>query len=244
MFIDEYGQVHRHQNNHPPPSMRSYTPPPRPTFEPPQRQEQHPVRNLLIGVVVVIGVIWISSSISQKPQQTTASKPTVSAATVPVLNATVRQDLNMRSGPGKDYIVLQKMLRGARVEVVDNSGPWVKIRYNGKEGFSDRSYLSIDNSSTSATTNSNRTVRIQNNTGYLVYHVYIVPNSTRYWGDDKLGNATLRNGTAIALALPDSAVDRYNILLKDSDGDSYRKSDIPIKEGQTIFFTLNDLYRN
>jgi uncharacterized protein YraI len=148
MFIDEYGQVHRQQNNQLSPSIRPYISPPRPLYEPPQSQEQHTVRNVLVGVAVVIGVIWFISSISQKSQQTAASKPATPAATVPVIYATVRQDLNMRSGPGVKYTIVQIMRKDTKVEVVDNSGPWPKIRYNGKEGFSDRDYLRIDNSPT------------------------------------------------------------------------------------------------
>jgi uncharacterized protein YraI len=237
MSIDEYGQVHRHT-----------------------------VRTVLILVAVVIGVIWFISGISQKPQQTTASEPATPAATVPVIYATVRQDLNMRSGPGVKYTIVQIIRRDARVEVVDNSGPWLKIRYNGKEGFSDRDYLRIDNSptqvpksnyqsqatppsytelprSSSTAASSNPSVRIKNNTGYLVYYVYLVPNSAQYWGDDKLGSSTLPNGSSVTLPLPYSAVDRYSILLKDSDGDFYRKRDIPINNNQTIIFTFDDLYQ-
>jgi hypothetical protein len=88
------------------------------------------------------------------------------------------------------------------------------------------------------------TVRIVNNTGFPVYFLYLVPNSAQYWGDDKLGSGTLSNGASITLPLPYSAVNRYGIMLTDSDGDSYRKWDIPISNGQTITFTMGDFYQN
>jgi hypothetical protein len=84
-------------------------------------------------------------------------------------------------------------------------------------------------------------VRIVNNTGYLVYYVYAVAVSAQYWGDDKLGNDTLSNGSSVLIHLPSSSTNRYGIRLKDLDGDTYTKWNIPISNNQTITFTIQDI---
>jgi hypothetical protein len=84
-------------------------------------------------------------------------------------------------------------------------------------------------------------VRIVNNTGFLVYYMYVVASTAQYWGDDKLGRGTLSNGGSVSIGLPSSNTNRYGIKLKDLDGDTYTKWNIPISNNQTITFTIQDL---
>ena len=52
--------------------------------------------------------------------------------------------VNMRSGPGTNYRVIDSLPRGATVNVSDRSnGSWYAVDYNGSSGFMSASYLSI-----------------------------------------------------------------------------------------------------
>jgi hypothetical protein len=84
-------------------------------------------------------------------------------------------------------------------------------------------------------------VRIVNSTGYLVYNVYVVAVPAQSWGDDKLGSGILPSGNSVSISLPSSSTNRYSIRLKDLDGDTYTKRNIPISNNQTTTFTLQDM---
>jgi hypothetical protein len=83
--------------------------------------------------------------------------------------------------------------------------------------------------------------RIVNNTGYHVYYLYAVPVTAQYWGNDQLGSGTLPNGGSVLIPLPSSPANRYGVRLKDLDGDTYTKWNIPISNNQTITFTIQDI---
>ena len=52
--------------------------------------------------------------------------------------------VNMRSGPGTNYRVIDSLPKGASVNVSDRSnGSWYAVDYNGNSGFMSASYLSI-----------------------------------------------------------------------------------------------------
>jgi len=87
-------------------------------------------------------------------------------------------------------------------------------------------------------------VTIVNNTGYTVYYVYISQTASDSWGSDRLGsNETLENGSSVSLNLPYqlNVVNRYDIMLKDSDGDTYTKNDVLVTANARIIFTLSDI---
>ncbi|WP_394351820.1 SH3 domain-containing protein [Pontibacter pamirensis] len=59
--------------------------------------------------------------------------------------------LNVRSGPGSNYIIVGKVTRGEILTGIQQSSSWVKISYtalengsvNNKTGYVSRKYLSI-----------------------------------------------------------------------------------------------------
>jgi uncharacterized protein YgiM (DUF1202 family)/uncharacterized protein YvpB len=58
--------------------------------------------------------------------------------------ATVKQSLNLRSGPGTSYSVVLVMPTAATVTVVSNPGSgWVQITYQGSTGWASAQYLTI-----------------------------------------------------------------------------------------------------
>lgn len=91
-----------------------------------------------------------STSKTMKVTVTSASSSTSSGDT-----ATTTDVLNMRSGAGTSYSVLQVLPKGTKLTVVDstsNSG-WVKVKTSsGKTGWCSREYLSFSSSSTATPT--------------------------------------------------------------------------------------------
>lgn len=81
---------------------------------------------------------WVSGEyITVTPDTTTP--PTTGTGT-----ATVKENLNLRSGPGTTYTVLRVMPRGATVTVVTDPGTgWVQVTYQGITGWASSQYLTI-----------------------------------------------------------------------------------------------------
>jgi uncharacterized protein YraI len=55
--------------------------------------------------------------------------------------ATVTNDLNLRSGPGTGYGVIDTMPAGAYVDVIGCSGSWCRVNWHGRVGYASASYL-------------------------------------------------------------------------------------------------------
>ncbi len=55
--------------------------------------------------------------------------------------ATVSNDLNLRSGPGTGYRVIDTMPAGAYVNVIGCSGSWCRVNWHGRVGYASASYL-------------------------------------------------------------------------------------------------------
>jgi hypothetical protein len=52
--------------------------------------------------------------------------------------------LNLRSGPSVSYDIIRGLSKDARIEVIDNSETWWKIKYENIEGFVNSEYLRKD----------------------------------------------------------------------------------------------------
>ena len=81
----------------------------------------HTMKRLLLGV----GLVALSAG---------------AAAAAP---AVVESGVNLRSGPGTGYAVIDTMPAGARVDVTSCTGGWCHVAYNGEEGYASRSYLDL-----------------------------------------------------------------------------------------------------
>jgi len=86
-------------------------------------------------------------------------------------------------------------------------------------------------------------ITIVNNTGYTIWEVYISSTASETWGSDRLGaEEVISNGGSVSLQLPYliNVVNRYDIMLVDSDGDSYTKADVLVSANAKIVFTFDD----
>ena len=55
--------------------------------------------------------------------------------------AVVTRDLNLRSGPGTRYAVIDTMPGGAHVDVLGCAGAWCRVDWRGRVGFASAHYL-------------------------------------------------------------------------------------------------------
>ncbi len=71
-------------------------------------------------------------------------------------NATVKggDTVNVRSGPGTEYSRVDIVAEGKRVAVIDQSGSWYKVSFNGQTGYILADYVARDGSSSSSPSSS------------------------------------------------------------------------------------------
>jgi uncharacterized protein YraI len=55
--------------------------------------------------------------------------------------AVVTGDLNLRSGPGTGYNVIDTMPAGSRVDILGCTGSWCEVAFGGMTGYASASYL-------------------------------------------------------------------------------------------------------
>jgi uncharacterized protein YraI len=55
--------------------------------------------------------------------------------------ATVTGDLNLRSGPGTNYRVIDTMPAGAYVHVIGCGGAWCRVDWRGEVGYASARYI-------------------------------------------------------------------------------------------------------
>jgi len=85
-------------------------------------------------------------------------------------------------------------------------------------------------------------ITIVNSTGYPVYLIFVSPSDDDSWGDPTVEGQTLETGNSIDIRLkaPLSAKSVYDILLVDTDDDTYTKFGVKVKANEKIEFTFDD----
>ena len=77
------------------------------------------------------------------------SSTTTQSGTIKVNGA-----LNVRSGAGTNYSVIGSLSNGAKVEIVETSGSWYKIKYGSGYGYVSKDYVTVSSSNNSGSTDS------------------------------------------------------------------------------------------
>jgi len=67
----------------------------------------------------------------------------------------VNGSLNVRSGAGTNYSVIGSLSNGSKVEIVEISGSWYKIKYGSGYGYVSKDYVTVSSSSNSGNSNNN-----------------------------------------------------------------------------------------
>ena len=83
--------------------------------------------------------------------------------------------------------------------------------------------------------------RIVNNTGYTVTRVFIRRSSSDSWGRNWLeGHGNLRTGNDLQVSLEPGT---YDIMLVDTDGDTYIRMRQGVRENMRTTFTIDHMTR-
>ena len=88
------------------------------------------------------------------------SSTTTQSGTIKVNGA-----LNVRSGAGTSYSVIGSLSNGAKVEIVETSGSWYKIKYGSGYGYVSKDYVTVSSSSNSGSTDSGNSNNGSSNNG-------------------------------------------------------------------------------
>lgn len=84
-------------------------------------------------------------------------------------------------------------------------------------------------------------VDVTNNTGFPIWHLYVSPASASDWEEDLLGESeVLENGRTKRITLTGYKSPRFDVRAVDSDGDSYTRMNINVRESDVVF-RLDDI---
>ena len=84
-------------------------------------------------------------------------------------------------------------------------------------------------------------VDVTNNTGFPIWHLYVSPASASDWEEDLLGaSEVLENGRTKRITLTGYKSPRFDVRAVDSDGDSYTRMNVNVRESDVIF-RLDDI---
>ena len=92
----------------------------------------------------------------------------------------------------------------------------------------------------------NLSITIINNTGNLIWYVYITEAGESSRGQDQLGSAVIMNNDSKSFTMPFHArgANRYDIILRDSDNREYIKRNVMVTQDMSLTFNRNDLARD
>ena len=79
------------------------------------------------------------------------------ATTIQTGTIKVNGALNVRSGAGTSYSVIGSLSNGAKVEIVETSGSWYKIKYGSGYGYVSKDYVTVSSTSNSNSSSNNNT---------------------------------------------------------------------------------------
>ena len=106
-----------------------------------------------------------SSSNSGNTDSGNSNNGSSSATTIQSGTIKVNGGLNVRSGAGTSYSVIGSLSNGAKVEIVETSGTWYKIKYGSGYGYVSKDYVTVSSSSNSGSTDSGNSNNGSSNNG-------------------------------------------------------------------------------
>ena len=144
-----------------------------------------------------------SNSDSSSSSNNNTSTTTTQSGTVKVNGA-----LNVRSGAGTSYSVIGSLNNGAKVEIVETSGSWYKIKYGSGYGYVSKDYVTV-----SSTSNSNSNSSSNNNTS----------TTTTQSGTVKVNGAlNVRSGAGTSYSVIGSLSNGTQVEIVETSGSWYK----------------------
>ena len=92
----------------------------------------------VLGISKEIGWVFVNNRINRVNKSNTVNVPSSSDYSFSYVNSDA---LNVRSGPSANNTVMVTLRMNSRVQVIDKTGVWWKIRYENFEGFVNSEYL-------------------------------------------------------------------------------------------------------
>ncbi len=90
-------------------------------------------KNLILIAIVLLVLLACSFVVAEE----------ASASTIGVVIDTEGEGLNVRSGPGSDYNIIDSLWDGDEVVIIEKAGDWYKINHNGIIGYSSAAYIKV-----------------------------------------------------------------------------------------------------
>ena len=88
--------------------------------------------------------ITVSSSSSGNSSSSSTGSSSSSSTTIQSGTVKVNGGLYVRSGAGTSYSVIGSLSNGSKVEIVETSGTWYKIKYGSGYGYVSKDYITIN----------------------------------------------------------------------------------------------------
>ena len=93
--------------------------------------------------------------------------------------------LNIRSGPGAEYKVVQTVRRDTLLEIISYSGNWIEVSYNNSHGYVNINYVKIIKTPVAEPASvSNRSKLTLNSMPYIIHLVTYYPSQILGWMTD------------------------------------------------------------
>ncbi|MBP3914804.1 N-acetylmuramoyl-L-alanine amidase, partial [Clostridium sp.] len=130
------------------------------------------------------------------------------ATTIQTGTIKVNGALNVRSGAGTSYSVIGSLSNGAKVEIVETSGSWYKIKYGSGYGYVSKDYVTV-----SSTSNSDSSSSSNNNTS----------TTTTQTGTVKVNGAlNVRSGAGTSYSVIGSLSNGAKVEIVETSGSWYK----------------------
>ena len=84
------------------------------------------------------------------------------------------------------------------------------------------------------------TLKVTNNTGYDIYHLYVSEAASDEWGDDVLDVDVLEDGDVVKVNISGYSSPKFDVQAEDEDGDTYTIKNVNVKKYDLVF-TLDHL---
>ena len=114
--------------------------------------------------------------------------------------------LNVRSGAGTSYSVIGSLSNGAKVEIVETSGSWYKIKYGSGYGYVSKDYVTVSSTSNSDSSSNNNTSATTTQTGTIKVN----------------GALNVRSGAGTSYSVIGSLSNGANVEIVETSGSWYK----------------------
>ena len=104
----------------------------------------------LVGIASILVLLAVTPSVNSNPSSNRSQNSSTQVAQYMLVSSDA---LNVRQGPSTDHGVVGRLTKSARVQVLESSGQWWKIRAGNIEGYVNSEYL-INEEQASPTSNS------------------------------------------------------------------------------------------